>query len=423
MTEQIIKDVLNQPGLFSEDEIIEVLQLLDDVYHNTTDGEVLATDADYDRLRKFAEDRWPSNGYFRQIGSAVHGNEIKHAMPIAGLNQLYTEDEVDDWILKHDVKIAVISSKLDGGSGTLTYVKGKLISGATRGDGITGKDITRHVKQFTSILQTIKLQDTIDIRGELIISKANFPKVQELLQKLTGRVYKNARNTITGLINSKEIPVEVFPYLDFVAYDVAGYHLDKIEIFHLLEKLGFKVAEYCICDFDSLVTMLPTFIKRYRNNSEYDCDGIVTDVNDADAREELMPTEDDLTPGYAFKWKVNDAVSISTVIGVEWKDSAYCYLKPVVLIEPVDMQGVTVGRLTGYNAKFIYDNKVGIGAQVSFVRAGDVIPDIQEVVVQAAEPLMPAVAWDWNETEVDAVAIEDTPRAQMLQELLRRLRC
>ena len=413
-----IENILCRFGVYddseSEKNVIATLSKLADAYFN---GEPLVSDKEFDELYKFAKDTWPENGYFRQVGSKVRGAEIKHNMPVAGLKQLYTVEEVQAWAKGGGLGVA--SSKLDGSSATITYVNGNLHSAATRGDGIYGKDITRHILNFPGVPISISRVETLDIRGELIISKDNFPKVQELLLKLKGREYKNARNTIVGLINGKEIHDEVFQHLEFVAYDIAGSVDNKDNQFLELETLGFTIPEWRHgIEIDTLnEEYLSLLMKELKDESEYDCDGIVIELWSGKRRKDLMPTEDDLNPGYAFKWKPNpeEAMRTSKVIGIEWNVSKDNYIKPVVLIEPVDLGGVTIKRLSGFNMAFITDNMISTGAIIKFCRSGDVIPHIVEVIEKATVLDLPSLEWEWNETTVDAVAVEDTPRAHLLR--------
>jgi NAD-dependent DNA ligase len=404
----------------NEAEAIGILTSLSDAYH---EGEPLATDEDFDRLYKLAQDTWPDNHFFRKVGAKVRGAELQHSMPVAGLKQLYTLNDINIWMQTKKPVVLIASEKLDGGSGTVTYNKGQLTLAATRGDGVTGKDITRHLLKFTSLPHSLNHflaldQEDFSVRGELIISKRNFPIVRDILLRVKGREYKNARNTITGLINAKEIPDEVFPYLDFVAYDIAGCDLDKSQQFHYLAEMGFKVPWWSIIELSKVETSLDqhfnSLVFDIKEKSEYECDGIVIELYEGSIRAELMPTLDDLNPGYAFKWKIVNEIFIGEVIGVEWNITAYDYMKPVVLIKPTEVGGVTISRLSGFNASFIFENKIGIGAKVKFQRAGDVIPDILEVI-EGTEPMMPSVDWDWNETGVDAIALETTERAHILR--------
>jgi NAD-dependent DNA ligase len=406
---------LESIGKLQEFDAIELLKKFDGSYFN---GEPEIDDTHYDAIRLLIQQNWPDNPYFKLIGAKDRGSELKHEMPVAGLNQFRDEEEIKVWLNTVTGDDIIISEKLDGGSGTLTYNKKTLKLGATRGDGIFGKDISRHILSFQSIPQRISIEDTIHIRGELIISKANFPIVQQLLLELSGKIYKNARNTITGQINASKIDAEVLPYLDFVAYDIANSSLDKEEQFLLLKKLGFKVAKYLKFKSSELSEqMLNSILFQLKTDSEYDCDGIVVDINDGLKRFELRPSESNLLPKTAFKWKVNgeESMRTSTCIGIEWNVSKDNYIKPVVLIEPVDLGGVTIKRLSGFNMKFIVENMISTGAVIKFCRSGDVIPHIVDVIEKAPTLDLPDIEWEWSEKEVDAIAVENTPRAHLLK--------
>jgi DNA ligase (NAD+) len=121
-------------------------------------------------------------------------------------------------------------------------------------------------------------------------------------------------------------------------------------------------------------------------------------------------------PQYGFKWKVADESNeaVTTVIGIEWKASQYSYLIPTVLLEPVDLCGATIKRAAGFNAAYIKNNGVGVGAKVRITRSGDVIPYILKVE-EGVEPLMPEVAYHWSKTGIDAIADIESDASKLLK--------
>jgi len=394
-----------------EEQVIKLLLKFDDAYFN---DEELVDDNMYDELKRYAQITYPNNGYFKQVGSAVRGAEIKHSNPVGGLNQIHDGELEKAWLVKHRKKQHIITEKLDGASGTLTYVGGQLRCAATRGDGVYGKDITRHVLNIVNIPKQITDTGVVDIRGELIIRKSNFNAIKFILLQTKGREYKNLRNTVNGLLNAKDIPEPVYPFIEFVAYDISGSKLNKSDQLDLLHtKDGFQVPRY-IYTTDIREEVLTNTLNHFRKDAIFEIDGIVGELDEYADRVDLFPTVSDPNPEYAFKWKVSDDdnLAIGNVIGVEWNISKHDMMKPVVLIEPVDINGITVQRLSGFNAAFIFNSGIGPGAQVKFTRSGDVIPHILETVVKV-EPAMPDIDWEWNETEVDAIAIESTPEAHL----------
>ena len=394
----------------SEEEAISSLMNYDEHYFNDVP---LISDKEYDDFRLAVQKLYPSNGYFKAVGSAVRGAEIKHANPVGGLNQIHEGEFQKTWGIKHNKKQHIVSEKLDGASATITYVAGKLRCAATRGDGVHGKDITRHVLNIPGVPKVINSNDVFDIRGELIIRKSNFDAIKAVLFKTKGREYKNLRNTVNGLLNASEIPEEVYPFIEFVGYDMAGSKLDKTVQFGKLTEFGFQIPRYIVVSsLDEQI--LTNILNDFRDESDFEIDGVVPELDKYEDRKDLFPTSSDPNPNYAFKWKVGaeDNLAIGNVTGVEWNISKHDLAKPVVLIEPVDINGITVKRLSGFNAAFIFNSGIGPGAQVKFTRSGDVIPHILETIVKV-EPQMPDMEWEWNETEVDAIVIASTPEAHL----------
>ena len=392
-----------------EQETIAFLKECSDAYYNS--DETIIPDATFDDIWYQASLKWPDNEYFQKVGAPVRGAEIGHTTQIGGLEQVHA-GELTKWLTRseYSTEDLVGSEKLDGSSLTIKYVKGRLKSAYTRGDGITGKDVTRHVKRMTHCVPA-KIQ-TIDaeIRGEFIIKKEHFETVKEILQRVNGKEYKNLRGIANGLINTKEIPEEVLPYIDFVAYSTDLDSFDKATTFKWLVQNRFFIPTYVTISHASLSEhSLNNLLHDLRETSLYEIDGIVVEYNEVIKRNALGVHASSCNPKFAFKWKTRSADNIAeaTVLGVEWNLSRHKYWKPTVLLEPVELCGATIQRASGFNAKFIHDFKVGKGAKILITRGGDVIPDILEVVSPATEWDEPEGEWDWNETGVDAVSLEE----------------
>lgn len=408
IVEALHNDTLDQ---VTPSDIIDVLIDADDLYYNGEES--FLTDSEYDALYRYAERVVPHAVYFTGIGSEVRGGKIKLPYPMGSLDQVY-EGEIVDWVAGKNLlnRDHIITDKLDGNSALLVFgTNGSIQIGYSRGDGIEGADITRHVRQIPSIPSNVGRQ--LVVRGEMIIEKARFPEMQTIALNRAGRPYKNPRNAVAGIMNAKTNNADVYSFIDFVAYEIVGMDgiLDKVEQLEQLEKLGFKVPFFSeVRGYDLTDSFLTSYLTKRRDGNIYEIDGIVIDVNDAVGRKMLNPTRDTLNPAYAVKYKIADEnnQAVATVVNVEWNASKDCYLKPRVEIEPVELVGVTIRHATGFNAKFIVDNCIGPGAKVLITRSGDVIPFIQKVVEPAAEPQMPTVECSWNETRVDLVADEET---------------
>ena len=385
--------------------LVKLLRIADDLYYNV-DGHSPLTDEEYDAIRRYCEVTNSDHTYFLGIGAEVRGGKIKLPYTMGSLDQIY-QGEVASWIADKKLREAdlLITEKLDGTSAQIVFgPEGSLQIAYSRGNGVEGADITRHIRRFKSIPKNVS--EALVVRGEVIVTKSNFPIIQSKATRSGGSQYKNARNMVAGLMNSSENNPVVYEYLDFVAYDIVNKAMDKNEMLETLHTLGFKVpkSHHPVKGGGVSDQFLTDILNTLRNRSEYEIDGIVVDVNSVEFRRKLVPSRETLNPAYAIKYKVADAsnLAIAEVIGVEWNVSKHGYLKPRVNIKPINLVGVTVQYATGFNAKFISENGIGPGAKIQVTRSGDVIPFIQ-AVVHPTKAQMPSVDWKWNETEVDAV--------------------
>lgn len=403
--------------------MIELLETADDLYFN--DQDTFMTDDQYDVLKQLAQRLSPAHKYFTGVGSAVRGGKIKLPHQMGSLNQVQI-GEFTDWV--NDLSLGdeeiVISDKLDGASAMLVYdASGGLQIAYSRGDGVQGADITRHVLRIKTVPHQITNETgaPVSIRAENIISKESFALINTGHYTRGGRIYKNPRNMVSGLMNSSDNQDKVYTAIDTVAYEIIGSTLSKWEQLQQLERWGFRVARFNVAPASSYDdNKLSKLLVSRRESSMYEIDGVVVDVNSAAIRARLKT--DDLNPKYAIKYKVADDsnLAIARVRNVEWNISKDGYQKPRVQIDPVDLVGVTIQNATGFNAKFIKDNKIGPGALVKITRSGDVIPFILEVVQPADEAQMPDGDNVWSDTGVDLILADatsnDTVRFQQLND-------
>lgn len=406
-------------------DIISVLEVADDLYYN--DDESFLIDDDYDALYLYVKLTDPTNPYFLGVGSTTRGGKVDLPYQMGSLDQVYI-GEIDSWIYKNNLskEHTVISDKLDGASGMVIYDStGNFQISYSRGDGIQAADTSRHLTQMSSIPKTINYNKPLPIRGETIISKSNFPLAQKVKTRSGGKPYKNARNMVSGLMNASENPSVVYQYVDFIAYEIVDSELSKQDQLLLLHKLGFKVVGYSIQPFGLINdNTLTTMLYDSRDRSNYDLDGLVVDVDSKQKRAEMNPTRTTLNPAYSIKYKVTDEsnIAIATVVDVEINLSKHGYLKPRVQIEPVELVGVTVTWATGFNMKFISENKIGPGSKIKITRSGDVIPLIMDTIEQypgdytiwfneKIESIGPSY---WSDTKVDLILkdVENNPIVQ-----------
>ena len=385
--------------------LVSILEAADDLYYNSNNTESFLLDSEYDVFRRYAERLDPSNSYFTGVGSDVRGGKIKLPYQMGSLDQVY-EGEIQQWVYKWGLgnSKCAITDKLDGQSGMVVYDEnGKLQICYSRGNGIMGADITRHVKRFVPL----RINQPLVIRGEIIIAKHNFAKINEIAIRTRGKPYKNLRNCVAGMMNSEVNDVEVYEYIDYVAYEILNSTLSKDEMLNTLNSLGFKTphsSEYIASVLND--DELSNYLNTRRELCEYEIDGIVIDVNDSTKRQEMNPTRDTLNPAYSIKYKILDASNyVETVVEeVEWNLSKHGYLKPRINVRPCELLDTTIQHTTGYNAKYILDNNIGKGTIVGISKMGDVIPNIVNVV-NPTQADMPTESWTWNDTEIDAILL------------------
>ena len=300
----------------------------------------------------------------------------------------------------------VISCKLDGVSALYTTEKDKPRL-FTRGDGTYGQSIDHLIPYLN-----LPTEKDITIRGELIIK-------EKLFQEKYAQEYKNSRNFISGLVNKKTITkeyIEIIKDIDFVAYEVINpKNLTPSKQFNkLIELETITVQHIANITPDQLTNeYLSEKLIEWRTNYEYTIDGIICIDDKVYPRQNKNPEH-----AFAFKMVLSDQVAEAKVIDIIWTPSKDGLLKPRIQIEPVTLGGATINYATGFNAKFVQDNKIGVGATIRLIRSGDVIPHIQEVIKPASIPLMPKEDYIWNPTNVDIIlANKDTDETVLLKNI------
>jgi NAD-dependent DNA ligase len=373
-------------------DLFKLLNIADNAYYNT--GEAILEDSEYDAVRLFCNLADPNNAYFVNIGSTVRTGKEKPPVPMGSLDQIY-EGDYTKWVQDNSLanQLIVISEKLDGFSCLLVYdATGQLKNAFSRGNGTEGASIFRHLKLFNNLPKyNASLANQI-IRGEVIFNKHDFLNVKSQIKNRGGKEYRNPRNCVSGLMNAESNDDIVYQWLHFIAYDIPTNNtLNKCEQLNFLKQAGFEIPFYNTYTGGNLTDVeLTNILNDNRSRSNYEIDGIVIEVNDSKVRSLLVHTRDTLNPKYAVKFKVADVnnKAVSQVTDIILKISKDGYIKPTIVIDPVELVGVTVTKCTGFNMKYIYENKIGPGAKIHITRSGDVIPFCLGVVEPMPEENM-----------------------------------
>ena len=372
---------------FTEAQLSEMLLKTNKEYHSTKTP--IMSDPQYDVFRNYIEDKYPESNALQQVGAPIKGTKGKVTLPfnMPSMDKIKPETTMlTSWLLKYPGPY-VISCKLDGVSGMYAMDEaGPHLY--TRGDGAIGQDISHLIRPLR--LPTIPVGTVV--RGEFIVPKTTFDaKYKEK--------FSNPRNFVAGLVNSKTVTSSIKD-LDFVVYEMIQPALSPSKQMAELAKHGFDVVQHDLIPGLSKDLLMQTLMS-WRTLNKYEIDGIIVSDDRVYLRTAKNPDH-----AFAFKMAISDQIAETTVVDVIWEASQDGYLKPRVKIAPISIGGVNIEYTTGFNGKFIEDNKIGPGAKIQMIRSGDVIPYIKSVLEPASEGKMPdadLMPYEWNATHVDVV--------------------
>jgi NAD-dependent DNA ligase len=386
----------------SVEELEKVITYAADKYYNTQTPVI--TDALYDILIDFLKMREPKSQVLKTVGAKVKSKDkVKLDYWLGSMDKIKPpSNQLESWSKKYKAPYN-LSDKLDGVSALLTYKHNGQVKMFTRGTATEGMDITPLVKymglpDFETVAlyckkNTIKgITNLIAFRGELIIKETVF-------DENWSTTLKNGRNSVAGLVNSKTINPDLAKDTDLVLYEVVEPFYPIEKQLKIIKDIGFNMVTNKTINENLTYEMLSKYLKERRAKSEYQIDGII--VTSGGLHERNMEGN----PEYAFAFKdvLEDQKAKTKVVSIEWNISKDGFIKPTILLEPVAIGGVEIKRVTGNNAKFIVDNKLGPGAQVEIIRSGDVIPKIEKVIKPAKSGELPDMEYHWNETKVDII--------------------
>ena len=377
--------------------LAEQIEYHNNLYYNNDNPEI--SDAEYDNLRiknMELEKQFPNlvlpNSPSKKVGAQLNSSfkKVQHFVPMLSLGNTFTKQDVENYINKTKRFLQIDSNsnleflaepKIDGLSATLIYKNGKLVLGATRGDGKQGENITENIKSIKEIPHYLvgKYPREIEIRGEIYMSNAEFEKLNSIRVAQSLPVFANPRNAAAGSVRQLDSQITASRKLGFFAYNW-GFASENIggtlvEVRDLIKSLGFNLnhpVELC----SNLDQMLNFYNKIYENraNLDFDIDGIVYKLNDISYYERLGST--DHSPRYAISHKFPAELGITKLKDVKFQVGRTGAITPVAELTPVTIGGVRIKRASLHNKDEIKRLGLVIGDTVSLKRAGDVIPQI-----------------------------------------------
>lgn len=341
-------------------------------------GKPQISDFEYDAIEEELKKLDPTNPVLNMVGSAQFSSEkIEHGKKMLSLNKTYKLDDLIKWAGTEEV---LSTFKLDGSSCSLVYKQGKLEIAKTRGDGKFGENITSKILFIPHVPKLLKKQIDIEVRGEVYCIEENFIKLSEKMVSMGLDKPSSQRNIVAGFLGRKE-NIELCEYLNFQAFELLGEDLDlatEKDKFLLLQELGFETPEFFINKSKTDYETRLDETREFMTEGNYLIDGLVFSYNKLSLHAELGETAHH--PRYKMAFKFQGDTKETTINEIVWQVSRNGVLTPVANVEPVELSGATVSRVTLHNYGMVKQNELKIGDTIEIVRSGEVIPKFLQVV-------------------------------------------
>ena len=376
---QPISSVADSPDITRMRDLIAELTKAAEVYYSGED-EIMSNyeyDAKYDELEKLEKKTGVilAGSLTQKVGFEIRSKlpKVKHPSKMLSLDK--TKDR-NDLANSLGGQAGFLGWKLDGLTCALTYENGELVSAVTRGDGITGEDVTHNAKFFKGVPMKINYTDRLVVRGEALISRKQFDAINAKITNVDDK-YKNARNLASGSVRqldskiAKERGVEVVAFSVYEGFDHLDNYSDKLDE---LRKYGFDVVPFVrVKTKDDVLKAIENFEEKVQSY-KFPTDGLVITIDNIAYGEMLGTTAKFPKNSKAFKWK--DEVYETPMVDVEWSVGRTGAITPVAIFKPVEIDGTTVTRASVHNVSIFKQLKLGKGDMVETFKANLIIPQI-----------------------------------------------
>ncbi|MCI5775108.1 MAG: NAD-dependent DNA ligase LigA [Aerococcus sp.] len=356
------------------------------------------SDQEYDHVYRKLEELERDYPEFRleesptqRVGDVISDSlpKVTHNVPMLSMSDVFSFDEVDQYVDGVAKRLGympqfVCELKIDGLSVSLKYDNGRLVQGATRGNGTIGEDITANVKTIASVPLKLQQPLTVEVRGEIYMPKEAFSDLNAKRERNGQPTFANPRNAAAGSVRQLDSRIARERHLDVFLYtgvftedqgiDTQQHMFEQFKAWGLRHDTHFEVCQdkAAIHDYIERMTAL-------RHELPYDIDGIVIKVDDYKAREILGQTVK--SPRWQLAYKFPAEMAETTVRDIEWTVGRTGVVTPTAVFDAVSLAGTTVKRATLHNADYIQMKDIRLGDTVTLYKAGDIIPEIDHVVV------------------------------------------
>ena len=376
-------------------ELIEIINYHAEKYYNQDSPEI--SDYEYDQLMNELIKLEEENPQYKRVDSPtsrVGGKaldkfeQIVHKIPMLSLSNAYSAQDLKDFdkrvrdMVNESVEY-VVEFKIDGLSVGITYNNGVFEKGATRGNGVIGEDISQNLMTVKSIPLNINDENEVVVRGEVYISKDNFNRVNEQQEEQGLQLFANPRNLAAGSLRqldpklTAKRPLDIFVFnLEHIDNKEFNSHSESLEY---LKELGFTVSpNYKVCsDIQQVIDYIEYWTEN-RHTLDFEIDGMVIKVNNLKQRESMGYTAK--SPRWAIAYKFPAEKKKTKIIDIIVEVGRTGTITPTAILEPVRLAGTSVSRATLHNEDYIKEKDIKINDTVIVQKAGDIIPQVLEVV-------------------------------------------
>ena len=376
-------------------ELVDIINYHNEKYYNQDNPEI--SDFEYDKLINELIGLEEENPQYKRIDSPsnrVGGkpldkfNQIQHKIPMLSLSNAYSSQDLKDFdkrvrdMIQGEVEY-VVEFKIDGLSVGITYDNGLFEKGATRGDGVVGEDISQNLMTVKTIPLKVNTHNEIVVRGEVYISKENFDNINKQQEEQELQLYANPRNLAAGSLRqldpklTAKRPLDIFVFNLEYAQDMKfKTHSESLQF---LKEEGFAVSpEYKVCKNIQDVIHHIEYWTDNREKLDFDIDGMVIKVNNLEQREQMGYTAK--SPRWAIAYKFPAEKKKTKIIDIIVEVGRTGTITPTAVLEPVRLAGTSVSRATLHNEDYIKEKEIMINDTVLVQKAGDIIPQVLEVV-------------------------------------------
>ena len=357
-------------------------------------GEEIMSNFEYDKIYDELVELEKQSGIIlagsptQKVGYEILSELPKEVHPsrMLSLDKTKSREELKDWLGDHQ---GILSWKLDGLTIVLTYEDGKLLKAVTRGNGDVGEVITANAKTFVNLPHQIAYKGALVLRGEAVISYADFDKINSEIEDSAGK-YKNPRNLCAGSVRQLNSEITASRRVRFFAFTLVSAEdmnfKKRSEQINWLKDQGFDTVKERLVNADNIIETVDLFESEVHENP-IPSDGLVLAFDDLEYSASLGTTAKFPRDSIAFKWQ--DQTEKTTLREIEWNASRTGLINPIAVFDPVELEGTTVSRASVHNLSIVEELALGIGDTIEVYKANMIIPQISANLTRSGNLELP----------------------------------